>query len=80
MASFGYPKPKQKNFKICTTIKFGIQCSLWVKINLDPIVKWGGLNKINVHKVYNFQFFNSHKVSCLWFMKHDQTKEIEKIM
>jgi hypothetical protein len=27
---------------------FGIQSSLWVKINLDPMVRWRGLNKINV--------------------------------
>jgi len=70
----------KRNLKICTTTKFGIQSSLWVKINLDPTIKWGGLNKINVHRVYNLQFFNNHKDSCLWFMKHYQTKEIEKIM
>jgi len=46
-----------------------------IKINFDPMVKWRGLDKINVHIVYNLQFFNSHKASCLWFMKHYQTKE-----
>jgi hypothetical protein len=27
---------------------------------------------------YNLQFFSGHRVSCLWFMKHYQTKEIWK--
>ncbi len=45
MASFGYPKHKKKNFIIYTTT---IQSSFWIKINFDPIVRWGGLDKINV--------------------------------
>jgi hypothetical protein len=53
MPSFGQPKHKQIIIIIYTTTKFGIQSSLWVKINLDPAVKWGWLNKINVHKLYN---------------------------
>jgi hypothetical protein len=44
------------------------------------MVRLGGLNKINVHKVYNLHFFNDHKALCLWFMKHYQTKENWKIM
>jgi hypothetical protein len=32
---------------------FGTQSSLSIKINLDPMVRWRGLNKINVHTVYN---------------------------
>jgi hypothetical protein len=40
------------------------------------MVKWGGLDQINVHIIYNLQFFNGHnKASCLWFIKHYQTKE-----
>jgi len=32
------------------------------------MVRWRGLDKINVHKIYNVHFFNSHKAPCLWFM------------
>jgi hypothetical protein len=39
------------------------------------MVRWGGLNKINVQKVYNLQFFSGHSATCLWFMKHYQEKE-----
>jgi hypothetical protein len=49
---------------------FGIQSSFWVRINVDPMVRWKGLNKINVHKIYNLQCFNGHRASCLWFIKH----------
>jgi hypothetical protein len=41
MVFFGYPKQH-----------FGFWSSLWVKINLDPIVRWKGLDKINVHTMY----------------------------
>jgi len=39
------------------------------------MVRWRGFDKSNVHTIYNLYFFNSHRASCLWFMKHDQTKE-----
>jgi hypothetical protein len=26
-----------------------------------------------IHRIYKLQFFNGHKASCLWFMKHYQT-------
>ncbi len=33
---------------------FGIQSLLWVKIiNFDPMVRWRGLDQINVHIIYN---------------------------
>jgi len=51
MASFGYPKHKKNISKFAQ--HFGPQSSFWVKINLDPTIKQGGLDKINVHKVYN---------------------------
>jgi hypothetical protein len=74
MASFDYLKHKQKNLKF-SRHHFGIQNSFWVKINLDPMVWRKGLNKINVCIIYNLQFFYDNKASCLWFMKHYQTKE-----
>jgi len=74
MVSFGYPKHKQKNLKSAWQ-PFGIQSLFWVKINLDPTIRWRGLDKINVHMVYNLQFSNDHKASCLWFIKHYPTKE-----
>jgi len=46
-----FPILNTKNFKICMTT-FGIQSSLWIKINLDPMIKWKGLDKINVHRIY----------------------------
>jgi len=44
------------------------------------MVWWKGLDKINVHTIYNLQFFNSHRASCLWFMKYYQAKENWKKM
>jgi hypothetical protein len=76
--SFGYPKHKQKTLEFAQD--FGTQSSFWFKINLDPTIRWRRLDKINVHRIYTLQFFNNHKASCLWFMKHYQTKKIEKIM
>jgi len=52
MVSFGYPNRKQKTLKFAWQ-HFGTQSSLWVKINFDPTIRWKGLDKINVHKVYN---------------------------
>jgi hypothetical protein len=50
MTSLGYFKHKQKisNF---SWQQFGIQSSLWIKINLDSMVRWKGLGKINVYKL-----------------------------
>jgi len=31
--------------------QFGTQSSLWIKINLDPMVRWRWLDKINVYKI-----------------------------
>jgi len=48
MTSFGYPvKHKQKTFKFAWQC-FGTQISLWMKINCDPMVRWKGLDKMNV--------------------------------
>ncbi len=33
------------------------------------------MNKINVHRIFNLHFFYGHRVSCLWFIKHYQTKK-----
>jgi hypothetical protein len=74
MSSFGYPKHKQIFFDFAQQ-HFGIQNYLWIKINLDPTVRWRRLDKINVHGVYHLLFFNGHRASSLWFMKHYQTKE-----
>jgi hypothetical protein len=52
MVFFGYPKHKLKTLKFAWQ-PFGTQSLLWVKINFDPMVKWKGLDKINVHIVYN---------------------------
>jgi hypothetical protein len=60
MIFFGYPKHKQKTLKFAWQ-PFGTQSLFWVKINLDPIVRWRGFNKFNVNTVYNLQFFNSHR-------------------
>jgi hypothetical protein len=81
MASFGYPaKHKQKTLEFAWQC-FGTQFSLWVKINCDPMVRWRGLDKINVlWKYINYNFFYCHRAPCLWFMKHYQTKEKWKIM
>jgi hypothetical protein len=52
MVFFGYPKHKQKTKKFAWQ-HFGIQSLFWMKINLDLRVRWRGLDKINVHIVYN---------------------------
>jgi hypothetical protein len=64
----------------CAWQDFGIQSSFWIKVKLDPMVRWKDLDKINVHKVYNIHIFNGHKTSCLWFITHYQTKKNEKII
>jgi hypothetical protein len=53
---------------------------LGLKVKFDPMIRGKGLDKINVHKIYNVHFFNDHKVSCLWFMTHYQTQKNEKII
>jgi len=50
MTSFGYSKQKKKTLE-STWQHFGTQSSLWIKINLDPMVRWRGLDKINVYKI-----------------------------
>jgi hypothetical protein len=52
MVLFSYYKHKQNKFKFAWQ-HFGIQSLLWVKTNLDPMVRWRRLNKINVHTIYN---------------------------
>jgi hypothetical protein len=52
MVFFGYPKHKQKALKFAWQ-HFGTQSSLLIEINFNPMVKWRGLDKINVHIVYN---------------------------
>jgi hypothetical protein len=52
MVFFGYHKHKQKTKKSAWQ-HFGTQSSLWVKINLDPMIIWRKLDKINVHTTYN---------------------------
>jgi hypothetical protein len=44
------------------------------------MVRWRGLDKINVHKIYNVHFFNSHKASCLWFMTLPNKKKENNTM
>jgi hypothetical protein len=52
MASFSYLKHKLKTLEFAQQ-HFWIQSSFWVKINFNPMVRSGGLDKINVHKVYH---------------------------
>jgi hypothetical protein len=74
MVIFGYHKHKQKTLKFAWQ-QFGTQSSLCVKINFNLVIRWSELDKINLHIIYNLQFFNNQRASCLWFMKHYQTKE-----
>ncbi len=50
-----FPKHKQNIFE-CAWKHFGTQNELWIKVNLDPMVKLKGLNKVNVHKVNDIHF------------------------
>jgi hypothetical protein len=54
MESFGYPTvyTQVKNLKIWTTTFLDSKFILSI-INFHPMVRWGGFDKINVHKVYN---------------------------
>jgi hypothetical protein len=52
MASFGYAKHNLKTLELAQQ-HFWIQSSFWIKYYFDPMVRWKGLNKINVHIVYN---------------------------
>jgi hypothetical protein len=61
MTSFGYSKKikiKIKNLEFIWQY-FGNQSSFWVKVNFDPITRWRGLDKINVHKIYNLHFLTT---------------------
>jgi hypothetical protein len=52
-----------------------------LKVHFDPMVKWRGLDKINVHRIYNLQFFNSHKAKHVYDSWNiTQKRKIEKIM
>jgi hypothetical protein len=46
MASIGYPKHKQKKLEFAWQ-HFETQNSFWFKFNLDPMIRWRGLDKIN---------------------------------
>jgi hypothetical protein len=72
MVSLGYFKHKQKTSNF-TWQQFGIQSSLWIKINFDSMVIWKGLDKIYIY--INLHFFDDHKASCLSFMKPYEIKE-----
>jgi hypothetical protein len=60
MIFFGNLKHKTKTLK-CAWQHFGIQNSFWIRVKLDIMVRWRGLDKINVHKIYNVHYFNYHK-------------------
>jgi hypothetical protein len=77
MASFGYPKHKFKKLEFAQQ-HFWTQSSFWVKINFHPMVRWRGLGKINVHKIYNVYFLNGHKVSYLWLIYAFIIKQMQK--
>jgi hypothetical protein len=63
MASFG-------NLKHLQFLKNVHDNILELKVNLDSMVILRRLNKINVHKIHNIQFFDGHRTSCLYFTKH----------
>jgi hypothetical protein len=69
MTLFDYFIHKKKTLKFIWH-HFGIQNSLWVENNFDSIVRWKRLVKINIHRVYNLQFFDNHRASCLWFIEN----------
>jgi hypothetical protein len=81
MASFGYPiKHKQKTLEFAWQC-LGTQISLWVKINCDPMVRWRGLDKINVlwkNITYNFFIATGPHVCGSWNIT--KQKKNEKIM
>ncbi len=80
MVFFGYPKHKQKTLKFAWK-HFGIQSSFWVKMNFDPMVRWRGLDKINVHIVYNnLQFFNGIGLHVCGSWNITKQKKIENVM
>jgi hypothetical protein len=56
---------------------FGSQNELWIKVNLDPMVRLKGLNKINVHKINDIIVFNDHRVYVCGWLKITK-KRIEK--
>ncbi len=50
--SFAILNINKKNSKFAWQY-FGTQHLLWVKISFDPTFRWRGLDKINVHTIYN---------------------------
>jgi hypothetical protein len=56
MTFFWNPKHKGKNKSECSWQHFGTQSSFWIKVKLNSIVRWRGLDKSNVYKIYNVHF------------------------
>ncbi len=79
MASFGYPKHKQKNLEFAKQ-HFWTQSSFWVKIHFDPMARWRGLDKSMYAQYITYSFsttIGSHVYDSWNITKQ---KKIEKIM
>ncbi len=64
----------------CAWQHLGIQSSFWIKVKVDPMVRWRGLDKINVHKIYMMYIFSTtiRHVCGLWHIT--KPKKNEKII
>jgi hypothetical protein len=58
MVFFGYHKHKQKT-KTFAWQHFGTQSSLWVKINLDPKIRWKELDKLMYIQYITYKFLTT---------------------
>jgi hypothetical protein len=53
---------------------------LKLKVHFDPMIRWKRLDKINVHRIYNLQFFNRHKAHVYGSWNITKQNKIEEIM
>ncbi len=60
----------------CAWQHFETQSSFWIKVYFDPMVRWRGLDKIKVYRIYNTLFQCPY---CLMFMIHETWLKKKKI-
>jgi len=75
--SFGYLKHMQRKLKFAWQ-RIGTQSSFWIKNDIDPIVRWRGLDKINVHTLCNLHFSNDHRPHVCGSWNITEQKKTEK--
>jgi len=78
MTSFSYHKYKQKKFKFVCQHFGQTKSSIWVKIDLDSMVRWRGLDKINVYRVLFYIYFMTIRLHVCDLWNTTKLKKLKK--